>query len=99
MRDKVQTILDQTDSIIIRDSTSVKWKDFVWSNGYYKHKIAKVEIERPYLISQIYYGTSDYWDIILLVNGIEDVFEIIPLSEIFIPKLEDIKQFIALNRQ
>ena len=68
MRDKVQSILDETDGNIIRDSTSVNWKKFIWTNGYFKHKISKVEIERPYLISNVYYGSPDYWDIILLVK-------------------------------
>jgi hypothetical protein len=99
MREKVQLVLDDTDGNVIRDSTSVLWKEFKWTNGYFKHKISKVEIERPYLISQAYYGTVDYWDIILLLNNVEDIFEIIPLSELYIPKLEDIKQFVLDNRQ
>jgi hypothetical protein len=99
MREKVQLVLDDTDGNVIRDSTSVLWKEFKWTNGYFKHKIFKVEIERPYLISQAYYGTVDYWDIILLLNNVEDIFEIIPLSELYIHKLEDIKQFVLDNRQ
>ena len=99
MREKVQDILDSTDNIIIRDSTSIAWEDFKWTNGYYKHKISKPEIERPYLISQLYYGIVDYWDIILLLNNVEDIFEVVPYSELYIPKLEDIKQFILDNRK
>jgi len=99
MREKVQLVLDDTDGNVIRDSTSIIWKDFKWTNGYFKHKISKTEIERPYLISQIYYSTVEYWDIILLLNNIEDIFEIVPLSELFIPKLDDIKQFILDNRK
>lgn len=99
MRDKVQSILSEVDNNIIRDSTSVQWKDFKWTNGYFKHKISTLEIQRPYLISQLYYGSVEYWDVILLVNNIEDIFEIIPLSELFIPKLEDIKTFIRDNKK
>ena len=99
MRDKVQSILSDIDNNIIRDSTSVRWKDFQWTNGYFKHKISKLEIERPYLLSQIYYQSVEYWDIILLVNNIEDVFELVPLSELYIPKLEDIKSFVLKNRK
>ena len=99
MRDKVQSIIDDTDNIIIYDSTSVSWKNFEWTNGYFKHKISKTEIERPYLISQTYYGSVEYWDIILLVNNIEDIFEIVPFSEIYIPKLEDIDSFILKYRK
>jgi hypothetical protein len=99
MRDKVQAILDSTNGEIIRDSTSISWKNFPWTNGFFKHKISKTEIEKPYLISYIYYGSVEYWDIILLVNNIEDVFEIVPFSELFIPKFEDIQQFILNNRK
>jgi poly-D-alanine transfer protein DltD len=97
MREKCQTILSQLDNNIIRDSTSISWKNFEWNNGYYIHKISKLEIERPYLISWTYYESIEYWDIILLLNNIEDVFEIVPLSEIYIPKLSDLKTFIANN--
>ena len=32
-------------------------------------------------------------------NNIEDIFEIVPLTEIYIPKLEDIKAFVLKWRQ
>jgi len=99
MREKVQSILSDTDGNIIRDSSSVLWRNFEWTNGYFTHKISKIEIERPYLISQTYYQSVEYWDIILLVNNIEDIFEIIPMTEIYIPKIEDIKSFILKWRQ
>jgi hypothetical protein len=100
MREKIQSILYTTpDGDIIRDSTSVNWKAFQWTNGYYVHKVSKKETQRPYLISQAYYGTVEYEDIILLLNNIEDSFEMTAEVEIYIPKLEDIKQFILSNRR
>jgi hypothetical protein len=99
MREKVQSILSDVNGDIIRDSTSVRWSDFEWTNGYFTHKLSKLEIERPYLISRAYYGSVEYWDIILLVNNIEDIFEVVPFTEIYIPKLNDIKSFIVNNRK
>jgi hypothetical protein len=100
MRDKVQSILYTTpEGDVIRDSTSINWKNFQWTNGYYIHKISKREMQRPYLIAASYYGDVEYEDIILLLNNIEDPFEMVPESEIYIPKLEDINQFILDNRK
>lgn len=99
MREKLQTTFDDTDNIIIKDPTSISWKNFSWTNGYYKHYISKTEIERPYMISYNYYGTIEYWDIILLLNNIEDIFEVVPYSLIYLPKLADIKNFIIENRK
>jgi hypothetical protein len=99
MREKVQSTLDITNNITIKDPTSILWSSFKWTNGYFSHKITKKEIERPYLISYAYYGIVDYWDIILLLNNISDIFEVIPESEIFIPKLVDLKTFILENKK
>lgn len=99
MREKVQSILDETDNIVIKDPTSIQWESFPWTNGYYKHYISKTEIERPYMISYTYYGSVEYWDIILILNNIEDIFEVVPYSELYLPKLVDIKQFILDNRK
>ena len=99
MREKVQSILDTTDNIIIRDPISVDWSTFKWSNGYYSHKISKIETQKPFLISAAYYGTVEYEDIILLLNNVSDPFEVIPESELKIPKLQDIKAFILLNKK
>jgi hypothetical protein len=99
MREKIQSILDNTDGNTIMDSTSVDYKNFKWTNGYFIHSITQKEIEKPYLISYAYYGTVEYWDLILLLNNIEDPFEIIPLSKLYIPKLQDVKQFVLENRK
>ena len=99
MRYKLETTLDETDNIIIKDPTSVDWKSFEWTNGYYIHRITKLEIMKPYLISFAYYNTLEYEDLILLLNNIADPFEMITESEIYLPKIEDIKTFILKNRK
>jgi len=99
MREKVQTILyTSPDGDVIRDSTSIDWRKFEWTNGYYIHKVTKKEMQKPYLIAAAYYGDLEYEDIILLLNNVEDPFEMVPESEIYIPKLEDVKKFILANR-
>ena len=83
-----------TDPETIYDPTSVDFSTFEWTNGYYTHKISKIEIEKPYLISLQYYGTVDYEDIILWINNIPDIFLVVPETELRIPKLVDLKNFI-----
>ena len=53
---------------------------------------------KPYYISYAYYGTTKYTDIILLLNNIMDIFETVPETILYIPKLEDLKKFIANNK-
>lgn len=99
MREKVQSILDSTNNTIIFDPCSIKWGSFKWTNGWYKHYVSSIEIEKPYLISYKYYGIVDYWDIILLLNNVKDIFEVVPESIFYIPKLDDLKTFILENKK
>ena len=96
----IQTIYEklQDDSeYTIIDSRSVNWSAFTFTNGFKRHYISDVEILKPYLISSLYYSTVDYEDEILLINGISDIFEVKVGSELKIPDLNDLKQFILDN--
>ena len=94
MKEKIYSILETSDGVDILDSQDVDWSSFEFTNGYYTHHVTEHECLRFYLISSAYYGTVDYEDILLLVNNIEDPFEMVIGSEIKIPKLQDIKSFI-----
>lgn len=98
MRESLYDTIEELD-VTIYDSRSIKWSTFTFDNGYYKHRITEYEILRPYLISSQYYGNVNYEDIILLINNIQDPFEIVVGTEIKIPKIEDIRSFIALHRK
>ena len=99
MREKVMSLLDDTDNIIILDPSSIDWSTFPWTNGYISHRITRFEIMKPYLISSAYYGTTAYEDVILLLNNIDDIFEVIPEQEIRVPQLQDLKTFIYQNKK
>lgn len=95
-------ILEKDESqndIDIYKPTSVKWEDFAFTNGFRKHIITNSEIMKPYLISYKYFSTVDYEDLILLINGISDIFEILPGTEIKIPFQEDVNAFILKYRK
>ena len=78
----------------VYDPTSIDWNSFEWTNGFYPHKITTHEKNKPYLISYAYYGTDKYWDLILLVNKIQDIWEVVVGEEIRVPKMKDITSFI-----
>jgi len=98
IREELYQTLLETNDVVIKDSTTVNWGAFKWTNGYYIHYITKLETERPYLISYAYYGVNDYMDVILLVNNIPDIFECVSGKKIYIPKIEDIKTFILESK-
>lgn len=89
----LETSSENMYNINIYDPLSIDWTQFEWTNGYYPHKLTTHEIMKPYLLSYAYYGTTKYEDIILLVNKIENIWDVIPSTEIRIPKLEDIRTF------
>jgi len=99
MREKIYSDLLTDDNTVIKDPTTVDWRTFRWDNGYFVHYITTTEILKPYLISAAYYGSIEYEDIILLLNNIENPFDMIPEQTIYIPKLADIKSFIIANRK
>jgi hypothetical protein len=88
------TILDNSNNVKLYDPTSINWNEFSWSNGYYKHQISQPELVKPYLIAFAYYGDVEYEDVILLLNKIEYAWDIVPETEIRIPKKEDLDKFI-----
>lgn len=102
MKYKLYSILEKANEnlleVDIYDSTTINWNDFLWSNGYYVHTLTKAEILKPYLLSYQYYGNSIYEDIILLLNEIEDIWNIPVGTEIKIPKIQDLKTFIFSKR-
>jgi len=99
MRYTVESILSTADNITIYDPTSINWIKFDWSNGFYKYTLNKFDILKFYYVSYKFYGTVEYEDIILLLNGIADPFLLQPGIDINIPKKEDIDSFILANRK
>lgn len=98
MREQIYDILESYPETIL-DSRSIDWSKFEYNREYILHNITEDEIMRPYLISTRYYGSIKYEDILLLLNNIEDVFEIVPGSELIIPDEQDIRDFIVKNRK
>lgn len=78
---------------------SIQWGSFTFPNGYRTHRLSQADIEKPWLISFLHYGTIVYEDFIWLVNNIVDPLELKPDTELKIPVEDDIKDFILQNRR
>ena len=94
MRHKLQKLLLENNEYVIRDPLSLNWNLFRWPNGYFRHQLSEGEIYRFELVPNYYWGVTKYCDIILLLNNVPYLFDLFPGAEIWIPKLDDVEQFI-----
>lgn len=99
MRELVYNVLQDDSNVTIYDSRSLNWSTFKFSSKFKRHTLTKDEILRPYLVSANYYGTIDYEDILLILNNIEDIFDVIAGTEIIIPDKQEIDDFILANKK
>jgi len=99
IRYTMMDILDDTTDNVLYDPTTLDVSSFNFSNGYYKHVLSQKEKEKPYMLSYAYYGTIAFEHLILLINGIKDIWEIPVGTKIKIPKLGDLKTWIKENRK
>lgn len=60
--------------------------------------IVQIEENRPDLVSYRIYGTTQFWYILMLYNGMVSPFELVEGQELNYPKIEDIeKLYFSLN--
>jgi hypothetical protein len=99
MRDQIQSVLTTVNTTSITDPTSVDWNSFTAKNEVTKHSVSIFEVQRPYLISDLYYGDIIYTDILMLINRIDNPFKLKEGAELIIPDLEDLQNFVLLQKQ
>lgn len=97
MRHKVMEVLETVDNITVYDSTTIDWTSYPWQTGYIIHYITNTEILKPYFISYQYYNTVEYEDIIMLLNNIEDPWQLVPGSPLRIPNFQNLQRWILQN--
>lgn len=94
-RHQAMGIMYNDEVTTIYNPTTVDWTKFLWAGGFYNHVITKIEIYRPYLISEKYFGGNIYYeDIILLLNKIDNPFDLKSGIKLKIPMKKDIDNFI-----
>jgi hypothetical protein len=99
MREVMQKTLTTEDTIKVTDPTSVDWNSFTYPNGYNEHTITKKDVYTPYNISNVWYKTTIYEDLILLLNGVDDIFSLSAGQKLRIPILEDLEEFILEQKE
>lgn len=98
MRHDVMEIMMKDVDHTIRNPRTIDWSKFDWASGYIIHTVNSTDILKPYLISFKYYDDVDYEDIILLLNKIDNPFDLRPGAQLRIPNRDDIDNFIVENR-
>jgi len=97
MRHKVMTEIETADGVIVYDSQSIDWTTFDWTLGYQRHFITEPEILKGYILAYNFYNDVNYEAIIFLLNNISDPWDIIEGTEIRIPALSDVQNFLLNN--
>jgi hypothetical protein len=95
----LETIDTPTDRIFYYDVFNAKFSNFNYRDNLVEHTITEKESERFYLVSDRYYGTVDYADVLFLINGLTDPFNIKPGTKIKIPTEEDIEGLTQLIQE
>ena len=99
IRYTLMNTMEEDDNYTIYDPTTLDISTFKFQSGYYMHTFTQYDRIKPYMISFAYYGTTVYENLILLINGVRDVFELPIGTKLKIPKLNDIKLFVKDNRK
>lgn len=73
---------------------SIPWHTFPFYQGYTYHYMTQEDILKTEYISFKYYGNTDYDDIIMLINNIEDPFNIPIGLQIKIPNKKELDTWI-----
>ena len=86
----LESIKTPTEDIIYYDVFSPKWTEYNYTLNPVEHTLTASECDRFYLVSQLYYATVEYSDILFLINGLTDPFSLKPGIKLTIPVLDDI---------
>lgn len=69
---------------------NIPWQSFPYETGYRIHHVTDNEKLRTWSISQLWYNTTDYDDVIFLINNIQDVWNIPDGYELKIPAKQEL---------
>jgi len=79
------------------DPLSISYDDFEITNPAIFTKITYAGKRRFWLFIYNYYGTADFFDIILSLNNIEFTEDIDDLTGIFLPDYDDLLNFVNIE--
>lgn len=90
----LEETLPDYDNMNIYDIYSTDWTSFAYPNGYTNYSIKQDETQKPYLIAYRMFGSTNYWDVLLFINGVEDILNLKAGDILKIPKKGDIENFV-----
>lgn len=91
--------ITQENDIEIHDVLSLNFQNFTFTSQPIIYLVNSVDVLKPWFISQRFFGTVEYTDLLLQINGVEN-----PLTDmktdmaLLIPSLQDIKTFLLSNK-
>ena len=92
-------ILDSSNGVEIYDPFSFDVSDFQWKEGYETHLVTQWDVFKPYRISRLYYDTTEYTNIILMLNNVGDSFELKPGFKMYIPNLAELRRYLLTKKK
>jgi len=98
---KIGSITSPVDTtpIFIYDVLNVDWSSFEFTNGYIVYKLTAIDVQRPWMITDRFYGSPQYEDLVYLVNHIENPLDLVVGQELKIPGVVDIVTFLNKVQQ
>lgn len=92
------TVLDEEDNQAYPDIMTLAFDTFEYRTSAEKHYLSDADIKRIDSLMSRKYGVAQYDDLVLLLNGVDYLYEQEPGVEVKLPTLRDIERFYAENR-
>ncbi len=82
------------------DLTMNSFNNFQFTRRHTFYEVQADDVQRPDLISLRNYKRTNFWWIIMKVNGIEDVWNDLEVGRLLaIPNIADVEEFVLQNRR
>lgn len=99
MKELIESNLLTDGAVTVSDPASVDWNSFKIKRPTITHFVREFDVIRPYMISYDRYGDTQYTDIIMSLNRIEDPFALKIGTSLIIPDPEDISDFMLEQKR
>jgi hypothetical protein len=91
--------INQEGDIEFFDTLSLNFQDFTFTSQPTTYLVDATDVLKPWFISERFFGTVDYTDLLLQINGVVNPLSDMMVDMVFIiPSLDDIKNFILNNK-
>lgn len=99
MRFEILTKDQLENEIQFYDLASIQWSNFKFEDGYTPYYLTQTDVDRAWIPAFSFLGDPEFEDIIWLINGIVNPFELAPGQMLKIPNPSEVERFIYNNSQ